>query len=415
MAKIIVQEKDYTSSGIVDGTTSVVFIPGFRGTTTDSTPTRLAKLVAYGVPTLVSTVADFKDKFGDNAYHYTDASNDANSFTDGAWRMAIHLLGMGMKVLYEACGSDTTKTKADIKTIIEAPTFWTGLEDKSKYDIRFLTTGGYVTIEDGLAAMATCAKDRGDCVALIDHADFETMLSTARTATAIRSNFEKVFTAGNDSGKYCSGFTPWCNFSFDGEGTVEYPATFAYLMAYARSIQTNSEYMAVAGSSRGQIPYLVAPTIEWGDADKDILQGDLEEDDTGTGALAVNPIMNVEPFGYIVYGNRTCLVSNSGLQATSFLNVRNLVSTLRKLMYTTARRLTFEQNSDVLWVRFKSFITPTLDSMVTGNGINGYKMIKVATSKKATLNAVVQIIPIEAVEYFNLTIEMTDTTETVTE
>lgn len=84
-------------------------------------------------------------------------------------------------------------------------------------------------------------------------------------------------------------------------------------------------------------------------------------------------------------------------------------------MYTTARRLTFEQNSDVLWVRFKSFITPTLDSMVTGNGINGYKMIKVATSKKATLNAVVQIIPIEAVEYFNLTIEMTDTTETVTE
>ena len=42
-------------------------------------------------------------------------------------------------------------------------------------------------------------------------------------------------------------------------------------------------------------------------------------------------------------------------------------------------------------------------------------MIKVATSKKATLNAVVQIIPIEAVEYFNLTIEMTDTTETVTE
>ena len=46
--------------------------------------------------------------------------------------------------------------------------------------------------------------------------------------------------------------------------------------------------------------------------------------------------------------------------------------------------------------------------MATGNGINGYKIIRAKTDKKATIKAIIRIYPIEAVEDFDITIELAD-------
>lgn len=73
--------------------------------------------------------------------------------------------------------------------------------------------------------------------------------------------------------------------------------------------------------------------------------------------------------------------------------------------------MAFEQNTDVLWSNLKAQIVPLLDRMQTGNGIEGYKMIRVPTQKKATVIGRIRIIPIEAVEDFILTIELTDSLE----
>ena len=43
----------------------------------------------------------------------------------------------------------------------------------------------------------------------------------------------------------------------------------------------------------------------------------------------------------------------------------------------------------------------------------GYKLIKEATNKKGTLKAKIRIIPVEAVEDFDLTIELADSLEIV--
>lgn len=53
--------------------------------------------------------------------------------------------------------------------------------------------------------------------------------------------------------------------------------------------------------------------------------------------------------------------------------------------------------------------------MVTGNGIADYRLIKKTSSVKATLKAVIRIVSIEAVEDFDLTVEMSDSVESVTE
>lgn len=139
------------------------------------------------------------------------------------------------------------------------------------------------------------------------------------------------------------------------------------------------------------------------------------------GKVAVNPICNINPYGYIIWGNRTlhpvgaATVQQSDLVASNFLNIRNLVTDIRKTVWTACRRLTFEQNNDILWINFKAQITPLLDRMSTGNGISGYKMIKQAPDRKAQLKAKIRIIPVEAVEDFDITLELTDSLEIITE
>ena len=96
------------------------------------------------------------------------------------------------------------------------------------------------------------------------------------------------------------------------------------------------------------------------------------------------------------------------MTAQSFLNVRQMVSDIKKLVYIAAKSLTFEQNNDILWVNFKSKITPTLDKMVTSNGISGYKVIQKPTTEKAKIVALIKIYPIEPVEDWDITIELSD-------
>ena len=96
------------------------------------------------------------------------------------------------------------------------------------------------------------------------------------------------------------------------------------------------------------------------------------------------------------------------LVASSFLNIRNLIISIKKRLYRSSRQFTFAANSDVLWVNFKSTITPLLENMLHNQGIRDYNISKISTTKKALLAAKIKIVPIEAIEDFDLTVEVTD-------
>ena len=53
-------------------------------------------------------------------------------------------------------------------------------------------------------------------------------------------------------------------------------------------------------------------------------------------------------------------------------------------------------------------LTPTLDKMVSGQGLSSYKVINVPTQEKAKLNAVIKIYPLYAVEDFEISVEVRD-------
>ena len=300
---------------------------------------------------------------------------------------------------------------------------WDALSDKALYDIRFLTSGAY---PQGYSDMIKCATKRGDCVALLDHS------SSLKNVASIRAVFEGILDSDVSPKllkKYAAAFTPWWKANVTGEfgfGSELLPPSFAYLFAYARSIQTNPDWFAVAGTFRGNIPELASVEKEYTTAEVEMLQGraanaEVELDGIGDNiGIAINPIAWIRGYGYLIWGNRT-LVENTDLdengtgdlKATSFLNVRMLCSDIVKTLYAAARKYTFEQNSNTLWLNFKHQIQPLLDRMVSGNGINSYTFEQLPTTAKARLKARITITPIEGVEDFELELYLEDSLEVI--
>lgn len=310
---------------------------------------------------------------------------------------------------------------------------WKALEDKNLYNIRFLTTGEFAC---PTVAMMACASNRGDCVALIDHEEKLTQVVEGSTDTAVskvRGFFEDlvedlsvselVLRNKDNAASFSAGFTPWFKSGLMKASTglnETFPASFGYLCAFARSIQNNNPlWKSIAGSFRGIITELSDVCYKYTNSECEVLgargaQYEVELDDTADNVgIAINPIALENPFGYLIWGNRTLRENNGNLKASSILNDRMLVTELSKVLYRAGKKYTFEQNTDVLWVNYKSEITPTLDRMKSNEGIEDYEILKLKTDKKARIKARVVITPIDGLEDWDLEIYMTDSVEVV--
>lgn len=304
------------------------------------------------------------------------------------------------------------------------------LMDKGEYQIKFLTLGAYPSFEFGLDKTGTgsietynvfdnlieTAAKRGDCIALVDHTNnsTRTLQTTAGSVYSSLSAYVKnsltITRKGGDSEDgytYGAMFTPYATYRLSTQNNEQYilPASFGYLSAFAASTQTNPNWYAVAGVSRGIPSGLIGLSQNITNTIADLYQP--------RNNVAINCITNIKPYGYTIWGNRT-LKNNSAdgdLKALSFLNIRVLTCDLKKTLYQACKRYTFENNTDIMWLNFKSQIEPALAKMLSGNGIASYQIIKVATTKKATIEAIIRLVPIEPVEDWFITIELTDGVE----
>lgn len=305
-----------------------------------------------------------------------------------------------------ATGSNITITSDD----------WWELQDRNLYDVRFITTGGHP--EATSSVMIDVAAKRGDSVALIDHTSDKNTVALVREAIEgiAMVNYTTIFQPVAESDNMCrsfgAAFTPWFTAKWD-DVNEEFPASFGYLLAFARSAAAgNPIWVATAGSFRGMIPELVDVNVHYTNAECEMLGArakDEEVDIDGIGdnvGIAINPIAYRRPYGYLIWGDRTLRENDGKLKATSQLHSRVLCSELNKALYQAANKYTFEQNTDVLWINFKSEVNPLLEQMKSGEGIGDFKWTRLASNKRARVNAKVAITPIDAVEDFDITIYM---------
>lgn len=263
---------------------------------------------------------------------------------------------------------------------------------------------------------------RGDCVALIELDEKAYISGSGKPEERIIEAINANSKINADNGKYCALTVPSVRYKMtiadEYEDNNKLPGAFHYLACFKQSLGLGfAEWYAAAGYTRGVSSYTIDRTsVKLGEIAINALEPRNKVDDPNK--VQPNFACNVIAYfrgSYYLWGNRTAhpLLSAAGggdLTASSFLNIRQLCSTIKKQLYVSCRRFTFDPNSDTLWINFVNAIRPTLETMKADQGIRDYRIMKVyeANPKKATLKAKIRIIPIEAVEDFDLEIFLED-------
>ena len=279
--------------------------------------------------------------------------------------------------------------------------------------VKYITSGGYPTHEftpvggSGTVAgqMITLAETRGDCVALVDYLDNPTRNPVGGS--------ESIYGSVAFSSEYCAMFIPWVEVefvqSYSGTSNKHMPPSFAYLTALAQDLTFASNTNAVAGIARGQIPNLKALCSIYAITNK--IAEETFQPDSG---ISVNGITKINPYGYRIWGNRT-LKSNSGeTTATSFLNIRNMISDIKKVAYTAAMNVLFEPNAQITWINFTSRITPFLDTLISNYGLSRYQIDRNTVDSngmklaKTVMSATITLYPVYSIEKITINIAIRD-------
>lgn len=356
-------------------------------------------------------------------------------------QIAYELLKLGYIVLFKKM--DKTK---DALEELSNTLFWEQLKDRSIYDFRYILSGLRGDQADSavmnnminVASFSTydqkedhemqdvinnldiigATNGRGDCIALCD-IDERCLENCTTDKEIVIGISESVGRLTND--KYAAIFGPQVTYNMsekeveDFGGNKTFPASFHYLACAANTFSRFSEWYAVAGYSRGQSARAVESTsFALGERVINTLAPRAAISNT---EYSVNKAVNLilkERGNYYLWGNRTAHVLDSDLVFSHFLNIRQLCTTIKKQLYTACRKFTFDPNSDLLWINFVNAIKPTLESMRADYGIKGYKIIKKADNSKAMLKAIIRIVPIEAVEDFDITISLEESLSGIT-
>jgi len=395
----------------------------------------VAAKLASEVVTLCTAVPNSKQDIGlmhDESWIYAIASDEYDDEADYALlyldrygrdeerssqygnQIAYELLGMGYTVLYK-------KFEADDAFALARASFWEPLKDKATYDFRYVINGLLTGNTDANNAIIELAHfdnkspentGRGDCTALVDlDATSYQNKSQSEALSLMRSAISEI-----RASKYAAIVAPYVIYGNVAKEEAYgynnlFPAAFHYLACAARAGETFNEWYAVAGYTRGISNYSVIGTgIKLGEAAIDALEPRAPKDGIDK---AVNLIVKIRG-NYYLWGNRTAEALEEDLRASHFLNIRQLCSTIKKQVYVACRRFTFDPNSDILWINFCNAIRPTLEKMKADQGIKDYKFIKVRTSQKAVLKAKIRIVPIEAVEDFDISLYLEDSLGGVT-
>lgn len=193
------------------------------------------------------------------------------------------------------------------------------------------------------------------------------------------------------------------------------PGSFAYLIDLATSIQKyeSASWEAIAGVTRALVPNFVSLYVN------DRLTNAIADAYNKRNATGINAITNIRPYGYCIWGNRT-LVNNKhfaaqgdgedGLVASSFVDIMSMVCNVNKVAYRACKRLMFEKNNEILWVRFLQAVSPYLDQLAT---IENYEIQREESTMRGQLVARIVIWPVYSVENFDIAIVLRDQETTV--
>lgn len=308
------------------------------------------------------------------------------------------------------------------------------LRNKNEYNIKFITMGTYGTVPvtgsssafsfdfSTLNALNQIPGRRKDCVVLADlnysslnlaPKDGDALAKAYSTALATSSFVQTIIDAYGSTVNVSSrsaALMPNGLMNYSSTVNLKVPASLIYLFAFASSSNKNAKWAPTAGVNRGIINPVFTPDLS---LSKYVLDEDIIKDDAG---VSFNGITYIRPYGYTIWGDRTLLLQgDKGVQATSYLSLRNLVSDVVKVAYDSAIKNTYETNNDITWMNFKVDIVKLLDNIVSSGVLQSYKLKRRATEERNKMIAVITLYPNLPVENFDIYVDLENAEVTVAE
>lgn len=159
-------------------------------------------------------------------------------------------------------------------------------------------------------------------------------------------------------------YFPWLQiFSvFDSVDKWMDPVIFAARqMCYTDNV--SEPWFAPAGYTRGRLTKPIAVEVKLNQGDRDALY---------SGGNAINPIVNFDQDGIMIFGQRT---SQRQPSSNDRINVRRLMIVLRKALLASNRRFAFEPDDVITWERIKVQAEALLDDIRRRRGVTDYKVV----------------------------------------
>ncbi len=358
-----------------------------------------------------------------------DTSSLGTDEAKGTVALIEACLSNNMDVLYH-CMSNYSSTNFFPQPTSDGYLF---LYDKDNYNVKILTTGYYNALsykasasegpQDGgvtfaingdtseLVRIATIANTRKDCV-LITGASCsgEVTKNGDAFANAVKKDVEKISVSSDPKDSVLSyaallipDLTTTLTVHAAGDAVYEnlkMPSVYAYLQAYGKCVAKGAGWLPIANSERGYVGSYGAPdlTVTKYNMDKNII--------VDTEGTSFNGIVNLRPYGNVIWGDRTLLKLTTTVKATAYLSLRLLVCDVAKRAYQSAVRYTYESNNDITWFNFKTRVTELLDEMVAAGVLSTYKMRKQPSKEYNKITCKITLYPNLPVENFDIYINL---------
>lgn len=189
-----------------------------------------------------------------------------------------------------------------------------------------------------------------------------------------------------------------------GKVTATVPASYAYLAALSEAMNRDQDWSPIANSARGSVAATPDLKMTKYHFDKVIIR---DRD-----ATSFNGIVEIKPYGNVIWGDRTLLLNGKGVSASSYTSLMLMVCDISKRAYQASVRYTYESNNSVTWLNYKSMITPLLDQMVSSGVLQSYDIKKInansnnSTSPYNTMICKITVYPNLPVENFDIYINL---------
>lgn len=322
------------------------------------------------------------------------------------------------------------------------------LKDKDTYNVKFLTTGYFgikvskgeaqsATLQDkntfkytpdfqNLTKLITIAKFRKDCrvISGFHYYNSPTPDRDTKTGKAVCTLLDdltdgdglayQISTTLNSAdsnpvpdGEYGALLLPNLTSTLTlnsaasiGSTILTMPSIYGYLINYGKSLAKGQEWLPMANSERGSVSSIGVTdlTVTKYNLDTNIIKD--------TDGVSFNGIVNLRPYGDVIWGDRTLLKLTTTVKATAYLSLGLLVCDVAKRAYQAAVRYTYESNNDVTWFNFKTRVTSLLDEMVAAGVLSNYKMQKQPSKTYNTITCKITLYPNLPVENFEIYINL---------